>query len=319
MHELSRPAALRREELEQGAYFEALLQAGLARGLIDAAFVERLQMNCMELLALACRRYTGGQSTSLPREQAEDILQSIVFTLGVWLKDYPQPEDALAALGSGPAALAEGLEAGLRRVRIKARATRQFYGLAQKRRLDTDNYLYNATVLGGIPGFFKLYEPRFGSHRIHITADYPLLMPLTGFQGIEFIQLYAQRLDYENRFCRAFPARAAKAALTRHAIEYDTTVENLHANLCGVILQAALACALCECPLQGLVLSPTGRKRLSRMLAAGEAQALLPPALEAVLAQIRPDAGTTAYLREALWANLAELVDEMALLTREEA
>ena len=40
--------------------------------------------------------------------------------------------------------------------------------------VNTDNELYNGTAYGGMAGFFKLYEPRFGAHHIHITADYPL-------------------------------------------------------------------------------------------------------------------------------------------------
>ncbi len=313
MPELARRTALRREDLAEGAYLESLLEAALAKALIDRAFVEHVQMGCMELLATQCARYTGGQSTSLPREQAEDILQSIVFTLGVWLKGYPEPQDALTALGQGSQALAEGLQAGLRRVQTKTRATRQFYRLAQRRMVNTDNELYNGTAYGGMAGFFKLYEPRFGAHHIHITADYPLLFYPEGYQGIEFIQLYIQRLDYENRFCRAFPARQIKAALTLHAIEYDTTVEDMHANLCAVILQAALACALCGEPITGLALSPAGRAKLADILK-GDAAARLPQALEGIVSEIAISAGAAKYVRQAVKQYAVDMASEMRLM-----
>ncbi|MEA5059455.1 MAG: DUF6179 domain-containing protein [Candidatus Pelethousia sp.] len=315
MHNLAPRGRLRREELAQQAYLESLLGTAFSKGLIDNAFYERVQLGCMELLAAHCRRYTGGQSTSLPRETAEDIFHAIVFSLGIWLKGYSEPEEALAALGGGTPALQEGLNAGFQKIQIKTRATRQFYRLAQGRLLETDNYVYNATAQGGIAGFFKLYEPRFGAHKIHITADYPLLLFPEGYQGIEFIQLYVQNLDYENRFCRAFPARAIKAAFTRHAIAYDTTVENLHANLCAVALQAALACALCDCPVENLALSFTGRERLAGLLAQKtERMTILSNALEAVLEQVAINKPAANYIRLALRLYAPAMAEEMQLL-----
>lgn len=314
MHKLARPLSPKWEGLLEHAYFESLLETALSRGLIGRDFVEGVQMGCMELLALQCRRYTGGQSTSLPREQAEEILQSTVFTLGIWLKEFPGPQEALNALATGTAALAIGLQAGLSKIQIKAKATRQFYRLALKRMLDTDNALYNDTAYGGIPGFFKLYEPRFGAHAIHITADYPVLFYPQGFQGIEFIQRYLQALDYENRICRAFPAQALKAAFTRHALEYDTTVENLHANLCAVVLEAALACALAGDPIPGLSLSPAGQTRLAPALEAADPQALLLQAWDMALAGVALGPAPAAYARAAIVARAPEMAGEMRLL-----
>lgn len=300
-----------REGPGKGPYLEALLAWGLAEGLVDRAGVERVQAGCLSLLAEACNQYTGGQSCSLPREQAEEILRSILFTLGLWLKGFSAPRDALAALGQGV-----DYAAGLRRVQSKTRAARQFWRLARRRFLDTGNELYNGTLLAAIPGFFTLYEPRFGAHRIHITADYPALLTPEG-EGVEFIQAYAQALDYENRFCLAFGAGPVKQALTLYAIEYGTTVQNLYANLAQVVLAAALGCVIAGEPPQGLVLPPGAKRRLGAFLArpdAAQPASFLLPALEGVMEGTGLPAGPAAYMRRAVVGQGLSLVQDLWLL-----
>lgn len=308
---LPRPVGKPQHGPGKGPYLEALLAWGLAEGLLSRAEVERAQAGCLSLLAAACKQYTGGQSSSLPRELAEEFLHSILFTLGVWLKGFPGPQEALAALK-------EGLDypAGLKRVQTKTKAARQFWRLARPRFLDTANGFYNGTLLAAIPSFFKLYEPRFGAHRTHITADYPALLPPEG-EGVEFIQAYAQALDYENRFCQAFGAEPVKRALTLYSLEYDTTVQNLYANLAQVVLAAALGCAAAGEAPQGLALTPAGKRRLGAYLARADTAppaGFLLPALERVLEETGLPAGPAAYMRRAVGTLGPSLLQDLWLL-----
>ena len=106
--------------------------------------------------------------------------------------------------------------------------------------VDTGNVFYNETVVGGIKGFFKIYNPDFEAHEIHITADYPLCNPIQSLVGIELIQKYLEAILYENAFCRNFSSDDIHHLLCGH----DETYQDLLLNIYEPVLIAAIGCVL---------------------------------------------------------------------------
>ncbi len=91
-----------RARLSEENYFQTLLECAGERGLLVAPEIERLQYECVALLARVTERLNKWESSSIRVERAESLLASILFTVGLRLKNFDNPDDAAAALKSGP-------------------------------------------------------------------------------------------------------------------------------------------------------------------------------------------------------------------------
>lgn len=238
--------------------------------------LERLQGDMMGLLAALTQRYTGGESSSVPVETAQSLLQSLTYTLGIRLKACPTWEEALALLATGSAEqLAEEGRADLR-LRVKAASAHlaQVQALAPATRL----IAYRDTVFGGLDGFFTAYDPDFSAHESSgAYMDYPLAGPQPLGTGIEWMETVLDRLEAENRFCQAYDPQAVHRLLLGHSPGY----RHLLLNLFDAVLQGAVGSLLAGRPPLALeagdlpvlrsrllLLSPRERRQLVEMAAA---------------------------------------------------
>ena len=199
---LDKIRVLDKEKLNGEFYFQSLLLKAHQKGLLGDNEIERLQYECLSLLAYKTERYNAGDSSSILIETAQSIMASNLFTIGLSLKIYENPNDAIAALRNEP--IDEIYKKGRKRIDAMLAAAKTIHVKLTKQLVDTKNVFYRSTIDDGIKGFFKLYRPDFTAHKIHITADYPAYNPIPKLAGIEFITAYLNALYYENLFCSFF-------------------------------------------------------------------------------------------------------------------
>lgn len=193
---------IKAELLSQKYYVQSLIEQAQLFGLLSDRELSVMQGDLLLILAEQTDRWSRGESSSIPTEKAQDMMASILFVIGIQLKTYQTPEQAVEILKSKP--LKALFEKGMELVRRKTAISRYL----QKKILDnlfkTPNVYYRSTVADGINGFFKLYRPQFAAHEIHITADYPVFMGRPELEGIEFIEKYLRCIQAENAFCVCF-------------------------------------------------------------------------------------------------------------------
>jgi hypothetical protein len=216
-------------------------------------------------------------------EVAEELMKSIVLTVDIWLKDIKEPDNALRAIAE--TGIAEGYNIGLEKLNLMVKSTKMFYSIVLKSIIMTNNYTYNSTIIGGIEGFFKLYNTRFTAHKIHITADYPVCFFPEGYLGIEFIRLYLNNIYSENQFIRMFDSAAIRQCIALYAINNNENVRDIYCNLYEAVLSAALACAAASEDIYGLKLSEDG-KTLIREAAGRQHELSLKPYLKEVISSV---------------------------------
>jgi hypothetical protein len=165
-------------------------------------------------------------------------MESIFFTIGLWLKTYQNPDDAVTALQTAP--IEEIYNKGRKRIDTMLKAAKSLHAKLLGELIETPNVFYAATLKDAIPGFFKLYEPDYAAQEIHITADYPLCNPIPRLEGIEFIKAYVAAAYYENRFCGRFPAELIHRVLIERVPAYKGLgYEELLINIYEHVLKAA--------------------------------------------------------------------------------
>ena len=249
---LERISIIEKEKLNSEFYFQSLIEQGYSKGLFTDSDIERLQFECLSFLAHQVERYNAGDSSSIRVEKAQDIMASNMFTIGVLLKTYQYPDDAITAIQNEQ--IAELYQKGRKRIDTMVAATKAIHTKVLQNLADTKNVFYNATIIDGIKGFFKLYYPDYGAHEIHITADYPIYNRLPKLAGIEFIHAYLNAICHENQFCLYF----SSADIHHLLCGYEEDYQELLINIYEPVLTAAIGCVLAGTDTHGLDISENG-------------------------------------------------------------
>ena len=238
MNELMRPALIDAAALDEADYFVSLLSAGRSAGVIDDAAIARIQHDCTALLAQQTALLTGGKSSSVCTETAQELLSSIFYTFDAALMGCFSPDAALERVLSVPsdALFADGQTAIRRRVAY----ARSLHRRTLAALCPVGNVFFRDTVTGGISGFFRLYRPALFAHETHITADYPTFFGEGRVTGIEFIARYLRNISVENRFFSCFAPEDITRLLGGIDEDWRESVMNLYEPLALAAFGAAL-------------------------------------------------------------------------------
>lgn len=264
MNEIKKNTNIEKGILDKHNYFDSLIVTAFEKGVINEKFVDNIQLEIMNLLALRCRKYTSGESSSVPVETAESIMKSVNYTLGVYLKKIPEPDDALYEIKKK--GITQCYLDGLELLKSNVKRARLLYEQVKNSIVKTDNYAYNSTIIGGIQGFFKLYDVEYSAQEIHITADYLVCMYPYRYEGIEFIIRYLKNIWCENRFCNKFSKNNIQRVMSFHAIDYNDNVRDMMFNIYEVVLAYSIACAVADNDILSLTLSDDGKEKVNKLL-----------------------------------------------------
>ncbi|MDO5346813.1 MAG: DUF6179 domain-containing protein [Lachnospiraceae bacterium] len=294
MTELDRIHVINKAALSGANYFVSLLNQGRQCSLLSDSDTEQIQAECLRLLAEQTEKWNRGRSSSVRVEKAQELLSSILYTIGLALKAYSSPEDAVDALKQEP--MEQLFQTGQKGIRRKIQTARLTHRQITKKLFQTKNVFYRATVADGISGFFKLYSPEFSAQEIHITADYPTFLDVADLAGIEFIERYLRNIAYENQFLLYFSANKVHHLLSG----LDENYQQILMNIYEPVLAAALGCVLTGLPVCNLSCDLDVLKVLFHEKSAEEIRILLSTALNQIVAEFDCPHGLTNYLKSSL-------------------
>ena len=105
--------------LDPEQYVLSLIGQALQKGLLREADVQIFQTGCYGFLAELSRQWNGERSSSIRVEDAQMLTQSMLWLIGLVLKEQPAPEQALILLKRTPvkALYNEGLPIAQRKTR----------------------------------------------------------------------------------------------------------------------------------------------------------------------------------------------------------
>ncbi|MCE5195534.1 MAG: DUF6179 domain-containing protein [Negativicutes bacterium] len=219
-------------------YLQNLLNEASRRQILSDAEIEKVQMALLNLLAAKITSYTRDRSSSVRLETAETLMQSNLYTIGLYLKSLPGPMQAMQALRQTE--VTELYRLGRKRLNAKISVTNHFYQMLKQNKIETKLAIYQAAVLEEIPQALRLYQPDYMAHEIPAAPDYPLAHSPLHLAGIEYLQDYVQSLYYENAFCACFSAADLQALCLANDPTYEDTVFNLF----QLVYLTAIGCEL---------------------------------------------------------------------------
>ena len=304
MKDIKKISKVSSEALSAEHYFQSLLEQAYEVGMLTDIQLEKIQCDCLSLLAKQTERYNSGDSSSIKVEDAQHLLASIMFTMGVWLKTYQNPDEAVEAMLID--SINDLYKKGLERVERLTKSTKTLHSLITSNLLQTKNVYYKSTIVDGIKGFFKLYYPEFSAQEIHITADYPAHNQKQRLLGIEFIHNYLECIYYENLFCTKFSAEDIHYLLCG----YDENYEQLLFNIYEQVLIAAIGCVLTGSAVHRLEMSPSSIKNLSDLFS-GKTKNEIVKVLHKVVEQLNMQIELTQPLKKYISDSLFQIAGEI--------
>lgn len=260
MNNIEKISRIDKCNLNEEFYFRSLIEEAVYLKMLTENDIERIQYDCFELLARKTESYTHGESSSVRVETAEKIMNSNLYTVGIWLKSFNSADDAVKELIETK--ISDLYENGRRRIETKIKSAKHIYMMVKGNLVNTKNYTYNATIIEGIKGFFKIYNPDYEAQEIHITADYPLCNPVENLSGIEFILKYLESIYYENMFCSFFSPDDIHHLLSGYAEDYNDLIINIY----EYVLTAAIGCKVAEANASDLNITKFQIKHIAHIL-----------------------------------------------------
>lgn len=207
-----------------------------ASPLLTAAEREKFRSEMLWALGDMIGKYNRGSGSSIRTEQAESILQSMLYCVAVYLEGVP---DAAAEVRSTPGA--ELFRRGLAAVKELVQDSKRLYREVAATRIPTDLRVYNDTVNLGIPAFLQSYDPEFAAHEAAaagLTFDYPLQKPVGDLSGVLYIRAYLEEMKRENEFCAGYKKNYIRSVLLLHGRKHRLDYRDMIVNIPELLLEA---------------------------------------------------------------------------------
>lgn len=252
MNEIEIVSKIKREKLDERNYFKTLIEAAYEEQMLTEDDIANLQIQVLQLLDERVYKYNGVENSSIRKEVVEEISNSNNYTISIYLKTFRNPDDAIKILKEKGVEIA--YQEGRKKIDKILNIIRVMYIKVKQNKLNIENDTYNDTIIGGIQGFLKIYEPDFKAQDMKIIADYPLYNNLIGkLDGVEFIKEYLSSLYLENLFYKKFSEEKIKYLL----YEYSHDYKELIINIFEIVLLEVIACKLVKRNVQDLSISTT--------------------------------------------------------------
>lgn len=211
--------------LSKEYYFQSLLQVLHTNNLLTVSHIESIQLQLANILTETVGYYTKNKSSSVRIETAEQLMLSVCYTLGLFLKHQSTIKESINLIKEKE--LKYLFAEGERLLKIKVDECFGLLDAARETRLKTENYAYIDTIDYGIPLFFKAYDIRFASHETPGSIDYPLAIDVANLIGVEYIEEYLNKIILENKFCSYFDAAEIEALLKGFNKSYSHMLINI--------------------------------------------------------------------------------------------
>lgn len=183
----------------------------------------RWRQGLLRLLAGQVRRFTMGDSSSVPAETAKALMESIEVCLQWYLSDAAG-EGAIAPEDADPENL---FSLALQSVEARLQTGRERYRKALAGELPVENLAYHET-LKEIGLFFRMYDYRYFAQDIPCTITYPLCHDVGELPGIAYINAFLERMILENRFCVRFSPGRVTRLLRRVCPDFREYLVNIY-------------------------------------------------------------------------------------------
>lgn len=251
---------------------------------------EKLIGRLWELLKTQAGKYNGIDSTSMTVEKAQEILESMLYTISVAVGNGATKDEML----NGSLSLL--LDRGREILKEKQKSVKVEWKLLC-RELPRIPNVYFLSTMENLGLFFDSYDIYFAAHHTSESIDYWPLCPVPEtVKGISYIEEYIRRIQIENDFLNCFEREKVIGLYGKYVPDYREALFNL----CEPVLTNAIGLSLIGKAVCGLHISADQREDIYQLLIGRQKDEICDMMKEAVLSTCRQvgmtDQNETDYL-----------------------
>lgn len=290
--------------LNRSHFFEECFRCAEEHHLFSKEQIENIQLQILHLLFEQVKKFTAGESSSVPQETAERLAEGILYTIGVYLADLQSTEKIMMALKNQP--LSEQFFEGQKKIKILVDLTAEKLKKLQKTAPDYDNIAYQDTVTKGLDSFFYGYNIFYFPQEGNSAIDYPLNIDKMDEAGILYMDSYIHKLEYENTFCQLFNQTTIRSLMQ----DFIENSSHYLFNIFHLVLLNAIASVLLNRSPQCLELIERDGERLQIQLAGEDREQIYGKVIRAadqIAAQLDMDERMRQYYGESVAAAAEEI------------
>ena len=220
-----------------------------------SADVFDIRAGLWQMLAEKSAEYTSGRSSSLPKEIAQRLLESLCFTMGL------DPDKELPA-GWQERDLHKAYEEGRLFLEEKVAAGGKLWKTACLTAPEIDNVSFVDT-LKSIGTFRERYDMDLFAHEIPCDIDYQLCHPVPeSFRAADYINEYLRRIIAENDFLKKFRKERIIRVLKNYCPDYRGQLIGMY----EPVAVNAVGLAVAGGDMYGLLFSESDRRRIGEQI-----------------------------------------------------
>lgn len=285
-------------------YLSSLSGQAINDGILSVDEKNRIQRDLWQFLGERADLYTSYDSSSVPVELAQELLDSIYFVIGLHLKTKDNMASAVSILTNTD--IKDLFKSGLKEIESQIDIGKGLLNRAIDSAPSFNNTSYRDT-LSEITIFFRKYDFHYFAHDIPCTIDYQLAHPVVGHSGIEFINEYLRHLIIENEFCIKFNNDKVSALLKVYCPDPEGQLINIY----EVLVTNAIGLTLTDGDVLNLCITASDRMKLLTMFKAAyqpDIESALQEAAEKLFCCLNINAETE---RRYLLSSVLELVPRL--------
>lgn len=235
MENLERFIRSDKTKLSNKAYFQSALIEGKRVGLLNDNDIEQIQLDCLELLSQKIEKEISDYSSSVSEHVAQNLLASILYTIGLALKEESDSDSAIISLREK--SIVSLYQKGRLKIDIILNEIKKQYCKIKDLRCSFHNTFYDFAINKQFTLFLTKYNPDLSAHDAEFIPEYPVECPRNDLIGVEYVKAYADALYIENWFCRQFSKEEFSNLLTR----FEELTADIQCNIYHYTLRLAIA------------------------------------------------------------------------------
>lgn len=176
-------------------------------------------------------KYTSKESSSITYEKAQQLMGAVIYCIGE-LKNV----ESLTDIKVKKIPAQRAYELGYDKVTTKVKAAMELYNNISENFDAYGNICLQDTILKGIPEFFKWYDAKYNPQDTILTLDYPLLIDIRKYQGIDEIYIYLNYISLEQQFLGKIDRKYIINILSNYNAKYTDMIENI----CEIVFSSVI-------------------------------------------------------------------------------
>ena len=179
------------------------------------------------IVAKLAEGYTSKESTSITYDKAQQLMGAVLYSI-----HEGEKAEHFSLVQKDEMPLERMYTIGAKCVEEKTKETLNLYNEIMTHFSSYENKCLNDTVVKGLPEFFKWYDCKYEPQNTILTLDYPILVDLSEYTGIDRIYDYILCIQMEQKFLNKFSSEYVMEILSKYDKQYRLIIDNI----CEIVL-----------------------------------------------------------------------------------